>query len=609
MSTMSRSIRTLLSGLWLVALLLLLAGGASSQGAIPSTINFANNEQNVTVLGPQDSSLIAPANALAFGDVTGDGKADLLVGAPGAGSSGGRAFAGQVYLIPGSANPPLTIDLAQASNVTTFLGANSGDALGSAVTSGDLNGDGLADVIISAPNASNPRGDRQQAGVVYVFTGHPTMAAQVDVAAAAAALTVVGAHSGDRLGESLAVCDLNGDGIADLIIGDPRAPGAAGPRTASGAGVVYIFFGKLQLGGFVDLSVKPADVTIFGAATSASLGFSIGCGDLNGDGTNDLILGAPGARSPSGVGTGAVYAFFGQAVWPRTIDLAKTSADVTVAGTGSGAQLGFSVAGGDLNGDGLSDLIMAAPGATGPGSRAGAGAVYVINGGLRLRGAIDLALPSVANLTVFGAHAGDRLGSSLSVGDVNSDGISDLLIGDINASGPGLVRSGAAFLFLGGAGLGPQVDLATTNASVSFLGANSGSQLGISSAIGDFDGDGAADLILGAPFAGMLSKRTNAGTAYLVFGSRFGTPKPKAPPTPSVLKGDVNLDGKVTILDAQLLANYIVGLVQLNEQQKFAGDVALPCRPPDTNLDVNDVRTIAEFVAGNISSFACNKTP
>ena len=79
MRMMSRSIRTLLSGLWLVALLLLLAGGASSQGAIPSTINFANNEQNVTVLGPQDSSLIAPANALAFGDVTGDGRADLLV--------------------------------------------------------------------------------------------------------------------------------------------------------------------------------------------------------------------------------------------------------------------------------------------------------------------------------------------------------------------------------------------------------------------------------------------------------------------------------------------------------------------------------------------------
>jgi hypothetical protein len=598
-------IRGLLIGFLLVMLLLLPAAIVTSQ-PLPSTIDFAKNEQNVTILGARDSDLIAPANALAMGDVNGDGKADILVGAPGAGTTAGRAFAGQAYLIPGMANPPLTIDLAQAPNVTTFLGAHSGDALGTAVAVGDLDGDHLADVIISAPDAPNPRGDRQQAGVVYVFTGHPTMPSQVDVSTAVADMTIVGAHTGDRLGEALAVCDLNGDGIPDLIVGDPRASGAAGPQMTSGAGVVYIFFGKVQLDGFVDLSVKPADVTIYGPAANASLGFSLGCGDLNGDGKEDLIIGAPGVRNASGVSTGAVYGILGKAVWPKTIDLAQTNADVTVSGATSGGQLGFAVAAGDLNGDGLKDLIAADPAATGPGSRAGAGAVYVISGGTRLLGPISLSTPNVAYLTIYGANPGDRLGASLAVGDINSDGIDDLLIGDVNATGPNLVRSGAAFLFMGGSGLGPVVDLAGTNSAVRFLGANSGSQLGISLAIGDFDGDGAADMVLGAPFAGSASNRTNAGTAYLVFGSRFGTPKP---PKPAALKGDVNLDGKVDILDAQLLANYIVGLAQLNETQKWAGDVTPPCRPPDTNIDANDVRTIAEFAVGNITSFDCSLIP
>jgi len=238
-------------------------------------------------------------------------------------------------------------------------------------------------------------------------------------------------------------------------------------------------------------------------------------GDVNDDGVGDLIMGATGDDGPVGANAGAVYVLFGGPDLLGSVDLNGQGADLVVYGAGVDDGLGHSLATGDLNGDGVADLVIGADYADVSG-RADAGAVYVIFGHPGLGGSWDLSQTG-ADLTIYGAMAGDRLGRAVAVGNVNGDAYPDLLVGAFMADVSGGEDAGAVYVLFGGPDLGGVLDLNASGADLVILGAQAYDRLGRSVSSGDVNGDGLDDLILGAYMADPL-ERSAAGESYVIYG-------------------------------------------------------------------------------------------
>jgi len=437
---------------------------------------------------------------------------------------------------------PNIIDLNAGEEDVTIYGATAGDFLADAgaLAVGDFNGDGTDDLVLGALGADGPSDGRIDAGEVYIYFGAGSLASTLDIAGLAGTapdVTIYGATTGDRLagGGALAVGDFNGDGIDDLVLGSREADGPSDER--SGAGEAYIIYGSASLPATIDLASSGEDVTIYGATASDTLTINgaLAVGDFNGDGTDDLVLGARNADGPSGDfrgDAGEAYIIYGSATLPATIDLASSGEDVTIYGATASDVLtsGGALTVGDLNGDGTDDLVLGAKGADGPSGdfRGDAGEAYIIYGSAGLPATIDLA-SSEEDVTIYGATTGDLLTvGALTVGDLNGDGTDDLILGAQNAGGPSDGRSfaGEAYIIYGSAGLPATIDLASSAEDVTIYGATTGDFLtnGTALTVGDFNGDGTDDLVLGAGNAdGPSDGRSNAGEAYVIFGSGTAT--------------------------------------------------------------------------------------
>jgi len=309
------------------------------------------------------------------GDVNGDGIDDLVVGALG-GTLGGE-LAGQSYVVYGQTGDRGTVDFADlAAEDGYIIQGIEGIRAGSVAGGGDVNGDGLADVIVGAHRGLSGGVD---SGEVYIVYGQTGTRGTLDLATFGESdgFIIQGDEAQDYLGLNVAAAgDVNGDGIDDIIAGAFR-----GDDGGNNAGEAYVIYGQAGPRGTVDLTgLDPADGFIIqGDAEGDLAGISVAAaGDINGDGIDDVIVGAR-YGDDGGINAGEAYVIYGKAGDTHgTIDLSDLDPGdgFIVAGATDGATAGRSVSGaGDVNGDGIDDLIVGAPGGNG-----GTGEAYVIYG-------------------------------------------------------------------------------------------------------------------------------------------------------------------------------------------------------------------------------------
>jgi hypothetical protein len=424
------------------------------------------------------------AYAVGGADLNGDGYSDVLVTAFPQNSADFSA------VIAGDTTAHLDSNLAGASTTAGFNVTGATGSLGAifqgSVTNnamtiagvGDMNGDGRDELLIGDALAG-------ASGTAFLVFGNTMSNLQSlplnTTNSGGTVLKFIGA-SGSSLGGAVASADLNGDGIPDLIIGAATANG--------NTGAVYVVYGGSTLTSLItnnatshilDSGFNLTTLTgtngfvINGDATLASSGFVFtgvaitGAGDFNADGIDDIAISAPYTHAPAGDFAGRVYIVYGQLAsspnhFTSSLSLASgsltSSKGLTITGEIASGQLGFSIGGGgDVNGDGYSDIVIGMPGISTPPNKA-----YVIYGNSmanltsQFNGTFDL---TANDSTINGSNAlllkgatGDVIGSAVAIaGDVNSDGYADVLIGAVNGNITGFatnLQAGITYLVYGG---------------------------------------------------------------------------------------------------------------------------------------------------------------
>jgi PKD repeat protein len=466
------------------------------RNSLPSIIDGApgalNRPDVVLIGGAANSGGDHSGAALAVADLNGDGRDDLIIGAPGAS-------------FPGSGADP------------------------------------------ARPNTG---------AVFVLFGQALSQGAIIDLnAGASASVAIYGNRTGDRFGSSLAAGDVGGLPLKDLVVGAPSSAGEGGSSTNAGAAYLVYGSPTLGSPKIVDLGTTPPGAIIYGQA-GTSLGTSVAIGDVDGDGVGDILLGAPMANRPTAgpvaasTGCGAVYGVYGGTNLARPgapiifqIDSSTPASrplqSVSVYGRADNDHMGTSVVSGDVTGDGRPDLILGAPDADGPGgARTGGGEVYLVAGGAAFVPAIpsfpvrlDIA-SGAQQLTIYGSAAGDHLGSFVGVGTYTVPGNTSRVLGIMAGAPFANSTNGTLSLFFGGPSLTftSQRDLALNQDDLRVLGQNLGDELGWSAATGNIDGRKGSDLVLTAPFSSP-SSRSSGGTGYVLLSS---TSFDNLPPTVSI---------------------------------------------------------------------------
>ena len=481
----------------------------------PSSLNGQNG---LTLTGVSISQV---SNA---GDINGDGFDDLIIGSSQGSSS---------YVVFGTSNFNSNVNLTTLDETNGFkingIPTRSGGFSNTSVSSaGDINGDGIADIIIGAPFAS-PNG-RQNAGSSFVVFGKTGgFGANLNLANlnGSNGFRINGINTGDSLGTSISSAgDINGDGFDDLIISAPAV--SSNNSYGRNAGAAYVVFGKAS--GFPtnlnlsNLNGSKGFTIQNNSGSSYRFSSSVSCaGDVNGDGYDDLVVGGEDNSS---------YVIFGSASgFTPTLDIASLNGRNGFAIVGLDAQSGINVSNtGDINGDGFDDLIIGAPVGTynfyDIGTRTGKS--YVVFGSASgFAPSIDVSTLNGTNgFTLNAINAYDNLGISVSnAGDVNGDGFDDLIVGASFANSNGVFRAGENYIVFGTGGFGANLNLAEIDGTNGFIvtGENRNAYLGSSvSSAGDLNGDGFDDVIVAA---------SSSSESYVIFGrdftnkvNRLGTP-------------------------------------------------------------------------------------
>jgi hypothetical protein len=362
------------------------------------------------------------------GDVDGDGYDDFLIGAPG--NDTGGADAGAAYLVFGRpGNEWAFLTNWESWRFIQFVGESSGDQAGTTVAGGvDVNADGRNDIIIGAPYFDNSGAGVNNVGKVYVIYGHSgAWATSIDLSQADA--SYMGHQNNEQIGYSISgIYDLNYDGYDDIAIGSPLHD-----RAANQVGIVYAVFGNETMEVNSSLADR-ADASFPGLSDQDLTGEAVeGKLHLDGDEFGDLLIGSPGFDNVS-VDRGAVYYIYGSdSGWGPNMSL---SAVPKVQGTQANDYYGQYISAiGNVNGDRESDYAVGVPNKDY--GLVDDGVVYLLEGRWQKMSGTKEPWEAWLNSTHYGPATNDFIGTSISGGDFNGDGLDDLVIGGPLANGTG----------------------------------------------------------------------------------------------------------------------------------------------------------------------------
>ena len=457
---------------------------------------------------------------------------------------------------------------AQTGQKSIYNSDPDGTTLGMPCAAGDLDGDGDDDAVLApflAP--SGPGNTRSRAGELQVHFGAPDSISGTvtDLTAPAGThTTIFGARAGDFLGNEVETGDVTGDGLEDILVGAQNADGLGTDSSRPLAGKLYVVNGRATWPATIDLAATPmAGVTeILGAVAGERCGFWPSFGDVNGDGTNDILVSADLAKSSGGIGSarGKLYIIPGGPALPAQIDLGNptqvANLDISVIyGVDDCDHFGSCITSGDFDGDGIDDIACSAGlarsgafptskvaepegvfcsnglgGGAGPNNdRTEAGEVYIIYGRTNWPATMELSNPTPDVAIYYGQNSGDHFGEDVRVGDFDGDGEIELAVGALTASAPSGTPgvpprndSGIGYIFWGSfITRGERVDtraLGTTEPRMTRIYGEAAGDIGADTiALADINADGLAEMIFASPTYDPF-QRPEAGDLKVIFG-------------------------------------------------------------------------------------------
>ena len=499
----------------LVSLLLIMTGIStliSGGEGVEDTraINSSEYEQNMNIsivattsfVGDYLYQYLGDHMARSSGDLNGDGFDDIVIGDPNFDLPENTNI-GRVLICFGG--PHLVGEVENETEFdTSICGEGPGGGLGSSVDIvGDINGDGYDDLAVGAPSYDQ----NGLLGKMYIILGgEDRFSDNFTVADADASYLSEGA--GDFFGTGITSGgDLNGDDIDDMVVGaNFRSQGSL-----SMVGKLYVIFGRTD-GWETNVSIAAADASYLGEENYQYVGaYNVGGGDVNGDGYCDILIGVP-YTNVIGSYQGRVYVVMGRSgEWGQNLSL--SSAEVSIDGEDSGDYFGMNLGCmGDVNGDGLDDMIFGADRHDTP--VVGGGKAYLLLG--RTTGWDSIETLDDVDATFSGSSISGHLGSSISLVDIDMDGLTDVFIGAEYEEFEGQ-RYGRIYLFMGRTS-GWSHDMAPGTSDASFLAEYHSDFTGASmSHVGDVTGSGQDCLLVGATYSKVGG--TFAGKVFLISGS------------------------------------------------------------------------------------------